>query len=265
MKERDEPCGPGFNKFGRETVSFDGDSLTLRFARIGGVWQASEVRIVPNDGSSFQYGTFRFVVDSVTVRKVSTREVVSNELPRSVVLGLFTWDDTDDFSVRENYNKEVDIELSKWNDPNNADAQFLVQPDGFPQKKRFFTGRQNDNTTQQGGQAYEVTWSPGSITWSTTAGGGQSHEYSAELALSEGREDLVQCLPANLDVRINIWNMLSVGDPPGLAIDEEVVVVLGEFSYSEMTERFRGVGRRCSKDCQCESSCRNGFCAPVIS
>jgi hypothetical protein len=265
VKERDEPCGPGYNKFGRETVYFYRDSLTLRFARVNGLWQASEVRIVPNDGSSFQYGTFRFRVDSVAVRKVSTGQVIANELPPSLVLGAFTWDDTDDYSIRENYNKEV----SRWNDPNNADGQFLVQPDGSPQKKRFFTGpkRQDTGTTQQGGHSYEFTWGPGSITWSTTAGGGQRHEYSAELALAEGREDLVQCLPAtNLDVRINLWNMLSGNSsdpPPGLAIDEDVVVVLSEFSHSAMTARFRAVGARCSKDCNCEAACVNGVCAPV--
>lgn len=263
VKARDEPCDPGNNKFGPETVSFDDGSLTLRFARVNGTWQASEVRIVPLDGTPYQYGTFRFDIDSVSVQKTSTGEVVAHELPRSLVFGAFTWDDTDNFAVRENYNKEVDVEISKWNVPNNADAQFLVQPDGFPQKKRFFTGNQ-DGTTEQGGHRYEFTWSPGTITWSTTAGGGQYHVFSASDALAASREDLVQCLPANLDVRLNLWNMLGDQDPPGLGLDEEVVFVLSGFSYEEISDRFRAAGERCTKDCQCESTCSNGFCSPSM-
>lgn len=45
----------------------------------------------------------------------------------SVVVGLYTWDNTD--TEKLEYNREIDIEFSKWNNPKDTtNAQFVVQP-----------------------------------------------------------------------------------------------------------------------------------------
>lgn len=51
---------------------------------------------------------------------------VSNFDP-SVVVGLYTWDQSD--TTHADYNREIDIEFSKWNNPKDkTNAQFVVQP-----------------------------------------------------------------------------------------------------------------------------------------
>ncbi|MGH8656426.1 MAG: hypothetical protein ACREYE_31455 [Gammaproteobacteria bacterium] len=41
----------------------------------------------------------------------------------NVVLGLFTWSDDPAYN-----NREIDVEFSRWGDPNNQNAQYVVQP-----------------------------------------------------------------------------------------------------------------------------------------
>jgi hypothetical protein len=38
---------------------------------------------------------------------------------------MFTWDDLGP----EQYHRELDIEIGRWGDPNNKDAQYVVQPE----------------------------------------------------------------------------------------------------------------------------------------
>jgi hypothetical protein len=130
VKESNETCGPGNNKFSRNTVSManNNNDLKLQFKYINDAWVASEVRIFnPVNGSKFTYGTYKFSIKTVTVKNSVTGATVANELPASLVLGLFTWDDTEDYATHENWNHEVDIEISQWDDPMTMkDAQFLV-------------------------------------------------------------------------------------------------------------------------------------------
>lgn len=93
VKESTGVCGPGDNKFTTDTVVADtsADTLTLRYAN--GV--ASEVRVLlPESRRPFTYGTYRFSIGSVEV-KDAAGVVLSNVLPKELVLGLFSWDDTE--------------------------------------------------------------------------------------------------------------------------------------------------------------------------
>jgi hypothetical protein len=89
-------CGPGHNKFTTNTVErIDKHTLKLQYKKVGAQWEASEVRMrLPEKEMPFKYGKYTFSVKSIEVVDSNSEEVVSNELPPSLVLGLFTWDTT---------------------------------------------------------------------------------------------------------------------------------------------------------------------------
>lgn len=265
-----EACGPGENVFSsRNTVSKEGNNLKLQYKKVGNEWQASEVRVLLPDSERYQYGTYAFGVKSIRVLDSRTGNVVSKVLPQSLVLGLFTWDPTEDYARHENYNHEVDIEVSRWNNPADADAQFLVQPPGQPQTYRFFTG--DDGTSyQQDNRVYGFDWRPTEIEWFSNAGGntgGQNFVYSTQSALDAGKPDYTQCMPRetnNVEVRINLWNLLASEEatPPGMLDTHVVEVVIDNFQFAPNGLVAVPNGQVCSKDCQCgaTSHCFDNKC-----
>ena len=89
-KVSEAACGPGNNFFRSETVVVDTAQQTLTMLYANGV--ASEVRILlPEAQRPFSYGSYQFSVKSVEVLN-SAGDVLSNVLPKELVLGLFTWD-----------------------------------------------------------------------------------------------------------------------------------------------------------------------------
>jgi hypothetical protein len=83
-------CDPGNNFFRSDTVQVDtsADTLTLLYANS----VASEVRLLlPSAQRPFTYGSYSFSIKSVEVLN-SAGTVLSNALPKELVLGLFTWD-----------------------------------------------------------------------------------------------------------------------------------------------------------------------------
>ena len=179
------------------------------------------------------------------------------------MLGLFTWDPTDRYDVHQNYNHEVDIEVSQWGNPSNPDMQFLMQPPGNPQLYRFWSD--GSGGLNQYPHTHSFEWVPGKITWQSSSGGGQSHMYSTESSVIDGRIDYVQCLPADLEVRMNLWNMHGNAVPNGMSIGDYVEVVIDNFSYTKSDMKFIESGEYCSKHCQCEAmrGCVNAKCIHV--
>jgi hypothetical protein len=135
VKESESTCGPGDNRFTTNTVSLiDERYIKLQFKKVGADWEASEIRVrLPEskdeqgEPTPFLYGRYSFSVKSVEIVDSNTGAVLDNVLPASLVLGLFTWDDTESYAAKENMNHEVDIEISRWNDLHSADLQFLVR------------------------------------------------------------------------------------------------------------------------------------------
>ena len=129
VKESDELCGPSDNKFTSNTVSLvDNNQLKLQFKKVGNAWEAGEVRVrLPEAQMPFLYGRYSFSIESVQVIDTQSGAVIDDKLPPTLILGLFTWDDTEDYASSENFNHEVDIEISRWNKPGNEDLQFLVR------------------------------------------------------------------------------------------------------------------------------------------
>jgi hypothetical protein len=203
----------------------------------------------------FSYGTFSFSLKTVAVLDGSSN-VVSSQLPADMVLGMFTWDTSDDYALEQNHNHEVDFEISQWGDPANKDVQFLVQPHEipgphFPRDRRYFS-------LGQGGRVYEFTWNPNEIIWSSH---NRTYVYSTESVLASCATDYIQCLPNNVEVRINLWNMADK-IPDNIMDHHKVVVIFDDFTFTPSGETHVADGGACSKHCQCSnvSSCVSGIC-----
>jgi hypothetical protein len=257
VKEDASPCGPGNNLFSKSAVSKTGNEVTLKFQKKNGRWEGSEVRIVL-PGEKYTYGNYRFHVKSVDILD-SSQNSISNILPKEMVLGLFTWDDTERYDVHENYNHEVDIEVSRWGAERNSDIQFLMQPPGNPQMYRFFSGP--NQSYSQSNQWHSFEWLPSKISWESTSGGGKTHEYTTEAAVKSGRRDYIQCLPAEMEVRMNLWNMYGAKAPLGMSDRQYIEVVIDAFEYEPATVMYVEKEGYCSKHCQCEGSCVDGKCS----
>jgi hypothetical protein len=258
VKESSSLCGPGSNYFSSQSISTAGNELTLKYQKVNGRWESSEVRVTQPGETFFDYGTFKFHVKSVDIIDESGVSI-SNVLPIDMVLGLFTWDATERYDVNENYNHEVDVEISRWGVSDYTDVQFLMQPPGSPQLYRFHSGTNQDFS--QSNQWYSFEWLPGKISWQSSAGGGQSHTYTTEAAVLSGRRDYIQCLPAEVEIRMNLWNFLGANVPDGMSDGQRIEVVIDDFTYEPASVSFIEEGEYCSKHCQCQGSCINSKCS----
>jgi hypothetical protein len=91
-KEDAGVCGPGNNRFSSSNAIVDEAANTLTLVHTAGT--SAEVRVLlPKESRPFTYGTYSFSVKSVEV-KDATGSVLSNILPKELILGLFSWDDT---------------------------------------------------------------------------------------------------------------------------------------------------------------------------
>src|SRR5215472_5592780 len=113
--------GGGTSLYDPENAWTDGSgALHLRINMKSGKWNCSEVNLMRSLG----YGTYRF----------TPRD--SSLLEPAAVLSMFTWDDTD----AEQNHREFGVELARWGDPRNKNAQFVVQPYYVPANvARFVT------------------------------------------------------------------------------------------------------------------------------
>ena len=123
---------------------------------------------------------------------------------------------------------------------------------------RFFSG--GGTSYKQGGRTFEFDWRPAEIEWFGDRG--ESHVYSARSALAAGAPDHTQCLPADMEVRMNLWHLFGSSRPTGMEDHHIVEVVIDNFAFvpSGLTAvPERGV---CTKDCQCgsSSSCTGNVC-----
>lgn len=82
--------------------------LHLRITQKDGQWTCAEVKLLRSLG----YGTYLFVVRDVS------------QLEPAAVFSMFTWDEAD---AGQNH-REMNIELARWGDAANKNAQYVVQP-----------------------------------------------------------------------------------------------------------------------------------------
>lgn len=101
--------GPGPNYFDRRNVGIDAAGrLVLQTALRDGRWTSAHVFLE----RSFGYGHYELVLAAI--------EGVFDPL---AVFGFFTWDDDPAYA-----NREIDIELAQWGQPDAPVLNFVVQP-----------------------------------------------------------------------------------------------------------------------------------------
>jgi len=174
-------------------------ALHLRILNRDGQWSCSEVNLTRSLG----YGTYSFTVED------------TSRLEPSVVFGMFTWDYSTD---RENH-REFDIDISRWGDPDNKNAEFVIQPILVPANISRFMA-------PAGKLKHTIVWEPGRITMETSrlsAPVGSSfvfkHAFTSEIPT-----------PGSESVRMTFYLYRKpTGD--SLALQHPAEVVVDRFEY----------------------------------
>jgi len=170
---RGQRVGPDDNYFSEDGVRVDERGLTLRVFERDGRYYCAEVVSAAHLG----YGTYRFDVASNV-----------NRLAADLVLGLFTWSDD---PGAEGTHKELDIELSRWGNPENDVAQFVVQPYTKPENIRRFA-----LPATATGSTHAFDWTPSRVHFSSAISG---HIVRDEVFTSRIPT------PADENARMNLW------------------------------------------------------------
>jgi hypothetical protein len=197
--------GPGPNYFSDSAKHVwvdDQGYLHLRIKRRKGKWLCPEVI----SKRSFGYGRYIFHLASRV-----------DQLDENVVLGLFTWDDSPEFEHRE-----IDIEFSRWSQPNNENSQYVTQP-----YFRFGNIHRFDTQLRQVDSTHSFEWRENSIVFKSVQGVDIDSPDSGQLIdlwVYTGR-DIPR--PGNENARINLW--LFGGNPP--ISDSSVEVIIKKFEF----------------------------------
>lgn len=211
VKTSETLVGPGPNYFSDSSENVWVDELGqlhLRITQEGGPWYCPEVVTE----KSFGYGTYRFYVASGV-----------DQLNEHVVLGLFTWDDDPAY-----YHREIDIEISRWGQVTNENAQFVVQPYYNDGNMRRFTVQLNGSDL-----FCSFEWRRESIFFQSGYGYNDS-TFSENGFIIESWQYTGQDIPppGHENARINVW--LFNGVPP--SDGQEVEVVIRKFEFIPYTE-----------------------------
>jgi hypothetical protein len=208
VKHGDNQMGPGPNYFSdsQDNVSVDANGhLHMKILQKDGKWYCSEVIANASPG----YGTYVFTVKGRV-----------DLLDRNIVLGMFTWDS---FAPQYNY-REIDFELSKWGDPYNDNAQFVIQPWNNPGNLHRFDidySAGTDVTT------HVLTWLPDQLYFQS---------YYGDFALVPPPENMIESwyytgddLPpaGGENARINFWLMSGLAPANG----QDAEIIIKSFQY----------------------------------
>jgi hypothetical protein len=177
----------------------DKGALHLRVASNASGWTFAEVSLT----RSFGYGTYAFVV-----RDTSHLE------PRTV-LGLFTWDE----AAADEKHREMSVEISRWGDPTNKNAQYMIQPYFVPANVTRFT-------VPAGVTTHTLRWEQGRARFRSVRG--RSHEGgagSSAIAAHEFTSGIPS--PGSETVRINLYAFGAFDS--SRPIDDEVVIEKFEY------------------------------------
>lgn len=117
--------------------------LHLRVSRTADHWTCSEVALTP----SFGYGTYLFSIEDVS------------HLEPSAVFNIFTWDP----SGTDRVFREMGIQISRWGDPQNKDAQYVIQPYYIPANVSRFS-------MPSGVATHLIHWEPGRVSFESLRG-----------------------------------------------------------------------------------------------
>jgi hypothetical protein len=123
-------------------------ALHLRLVNRNNQWTCSEVNVTRSLG----YGTYVFTVED------------TSNLDPAAFFAIFTWD----HSSNQGNHGEFDINISRWGDPQNENAQFVVQPAFVPLNMSRFNA--------PGGKLrHTIIWEEGRVTMLTSQVSGKEN------------------------------------------------------------------------------------------
>jgi hypothetical protein len=196
--------GPGPNSFcdspGCTWVDVDG-RMHMTIQKLGGTWYSTEVVLEEALG----YGDYIFT----TYGRL-------DDLHANAVLGLFLWEYGqcwDPAYLWWNPYNEIDIEFSRWSDPENSVGQFVAQPYDYPGNINRF-----DATFSEGEiTSHAFRWLSDRVEYRSWRGG-PGDEAPANLIHSWTYEGPHIPRPDQPRVHVNLW---QVNGPPD--VNQEVV------------------------------------------
>jgi len=173
----------------RENIRVDDRGfLHLQLIKERGKWMTAEVKL----SRSLGYGTYKFVVSDV------------EHLEPDAVLALFTYD-------LFGPSHEIDIEISRWGEPEDKNAQYVIQPYIVPANTVRFAA-------PSGRLTFLMDWQPGRASFKTIRG---ASDLVEEHVFTSGVP------PAGTEqVRINLY---AYGGRIKMQQETEVIVEKFEF------------------------------------
>lgn len=183
--------GPGPNVFSDSPadVWVDQQGLHMTISSAGG-WSSTEI-VTENP---LGYGDYIF-----------TTKGNLDLFADNTVLGLFLWQYPPCYEPdnRWNQHNEIDVEISRWGNPNNDNAQFVTQPYNWPGNIDRFD---IDYTTAKGDTVtYAIRWLPGR-TESRAWFGNPDDESPANMIHAWNYAGAHNPTPEQPRVHINLWH-----------------------------------------------------------
>ena len=177
--------GPGPNNFRENNVWCEADGLHLRIISQGGTWTTAEV----TSRTRRHFGHYEFKVSGDAL----------DSLPHDrVVLGLFNYP-PEEFGANRDGNNEIDIEFSKWGDPNREPGQYVVYP-AAPALKGQFRSQRFRFTQSASTTTHRFTWQSNHVTFESRQAGTQIAAYRYD------PDDYLDRIPQlALPVHLNLW------------------------------------------------------------
>jgi uncharacterized protein (TIGR03437 family) len=193
VKDAPVPVYPGPQFFVKDNAFLDSQGqLHLRISRCGNSWCAAEVFTKDTIG----FGTYRFDIAS---------QVAS--LDPNVTLGLFSWD----AQAGEVYNREWDIEFSRWGVPSaTTNTQFVVQPYNLPNNIQHFLINQSTPTS------HVVNWSPSQMSFTSSTGSTTIRQWTFVNGATT--------VPTLGDAHLHLNFYLGSGTSPTVPVTQEIVI-----------------------------------------
>jgi hypothetical protein len=168
--------------------------LHLRISKQDKDWRSAELKL----SRSLGYGSYRFVVRDVS------------HLEPAAALSFFTWDDAGPI-------REMDIEISRWGEPQDKNAQYVVQP-------YFVAANTVRFVAPSGTLTHWMTWEPGRA-WFRTARGAQSKVGADSVAQHVFTSGVPS--PGGERVHINLYVYKSKRNP----LEREAEVIIEKFEF----------------------------------
>jgi len=164
--------------------------LHLRVTRQGDHWVSAEVKL----SRSLGYGSYRFAVRDVS------------QLAPAAVFAMFTWDDVGP-------SREMDIEISRWGEPEDKNAQYVIQPYVVPANTVRFDA-------PAGPLTFWMDWRPGRMAFKTVRE--STGRVVAEHVFTSG-------IPTagNERIYMNLWAYVNKRYP----LHHEFEVVIEKFEF----------------------------------